>query len=235
MKITGRPRINPQANDVLVYLITNRLGFHESGRLSPISRELQLAAIEIASRSGCQLIQIREKDLEAGELIRFTREAIGLARPHGAQVLVNDRLDVALASGADGVHLRQTSLSPSATRRGAIRAGRAGLLIGVSTHTLMEAQVAESEGADFIVCGPVEATRSGRSDGPLKQPLELTELAAICERIKIPVIALGGLNPANFQNALGAGAAGIAGISIFQQMMTLEKTVARLQAGRRLR
>lgn len=243
MKITGRQRIILPRQARLVYLITNRQSFHHAS--SPSERagsgeasawpaaacDRQLEAIERASRAGCQLIQIREKDLGARELTDFTRAAIAVARPGGARVLVNDRLDVALASQADGVHLRQTSLTAAATREGARAAGRPDLLIGVSTHSLAEAQRAAHEGADFIVCGPVYPTRSGRVDGPSKQPIGLETLAGICATIRIPVIALGGLNADNFQVALEAGAAGIAGIALFQNLTTIGTTVARLRAG----
>lgn len=243
MKITGRQRIILPRQARLVYLITNRQSFHHasspsesagSGEASAwpaAACDRQLEAIERASRAGCQLIQIREKDLGARELTDFTRAAIAVARPGGARVLVNDRLDVALASQADGVHLRQTSLTAAATREGARAAGRPDLLIGVSTHSLAEAQRAAHEGADFIVCGPVYPTRSGRVDGPSKQPIGLETLAGICATIRIPVIALGGLNADNFQVALEAGAAGIAGIALFQNLTTIGTTVARLRAG----
>lgn len=242
MKITGRQRIILPHQARLVYLITNRQSFRRGsspsehsgpGEASPgpaAGRDSQLEAIERASRAGCQLIQIREKDLGARELTDFTRAAIAVARPGGARVLVNDRLDVALASQADGVHLRQTSLTAAATRQGALMAGRPDLLIGVSTHSLAEAHKAEREGADFIVCGPVYPTRSGRVDGPSKQPIGLENLVRICATIRIPVIALGGLNADNFEVALEAGAAGIAGIAIFQNLTTIETTVARLRA-----
>ncbi|MFN6202230.1 MAG: thiamine phosphate synthase [Acidobacteriota bacterium] len=242
MKITGRQRIILPHQARLVYLITNRQSFRRGSSPSEHSgpgeassgpaagRDSQLEVIERASRAGCQLIQIREKDLGARELTDFTRAAIAVARPGGARVLVNDRLDVALASQADGVHLRQTSLTAAATRQGALMAGRPDLLIGVSTHSLAEAQKAEREGADFIVCGPVYPTRSGRADGPSKQPIGLENLVRICATIRIPVIALGGLNADNFEVALEAGAAGIAGIAIFKNLTTIETTVSRLRA-----
>ncbi|MFM8394999.1 MAG: thiamine phosphate synthase [Acidobacteriota bacterium] len=223
--------------ETLVYLITNRASFRRESNPGnseyhpDSSAEAQLEALERAARAGCQLIQIREKDLGARALARFTRQAIARARPHGARVLVNDRLDVALATEADGVHLRTTSLSIGTTRQAAIRRGRPDLLIGISTHSMAEARLAEREGADFIVCGPVFETRSGRREGPVKSPMELGQLAEVCQKIRIPVIALGGIDQNNFQVALEAGAAGIAGIALFQQLTTLERTIARLRAG----
>lgn len=123
-------------------------------------------------------------------------------------MLVNDRLDVALATGADGVHLRTTSLPVSEVRR-----TFANFLIGVSTHSLAEARAAEEGGADFIVCGPVYETPSKREFGP---PLCLEKLAEVCRAVTIPVLALGGIKGSNFRRALDAGAAGIAGIGLFQ-------------------
>ena len=185
---------------------------------SEVGTSSQLSAIESASRAGCHLIQVREKDLGARELAQFTRGVIGVARPHGALVLVNDRVDVALACGADGVHLRTSSLVTSEVRRAAAtRAGKK-FLIGVSTHSIAEAVKAEAGGADFIVCGPVFWTQSKASLG---SPIGIENLAAICQRLTIPVIALGGVDWHNFREPLAAGAAGIAGIGLFRSTVDL--------------
>lgn len=172
--------------------------------------QTQLNLIQLAVQSGCQLIQIREKDLAPRQLIKFASAAIALARPHGAKVLINDRLDVALAVGADGVHLRVNSLPVMEVRR--VVAGLPNFLIGVSTHSLTEARTAERAGADFIVCGPVYATQSKLAFGA---PLGLARFAEICRTVKLPVLALGGITLRNFQAPLQNGAAGLAAIGLF--------------------
>ena len=99
---------------ILLYLITSRLAFLRSAEITHDDLpRLQLEAIDKAARAGCRLIQIREKDMGAKALAAFTRAAVERARPHGARVLVNDRLDVAMAAGADGVHLRASSIPPA--------------------------------------------------------------------------------------------------------------------------
>lgn len=183
---------------------------------------MQVETIGQAAASGCQLIQIREKDLSAKALAEFTRQAIAKARPFGAKVLVNDRLDVALATKADGVHLRVNSLPAAEVRRTAHEKGLKEFLIGVSTHSLAEAEAAESSGADFIVCGPVFDTPSKREFGA---PLGLERFADVCRVVRIPVLALGGINLQNFHQPLMLGASGIAAISLFSNPETLDSTI----------
>ena len=196
----------------MFYLITNRLALpapHETA---------QLGLIEQAARGGVPLIQIREKDLPARELAEFTRAAIAVARPHGARILINDRVDVALAAGADGVHLRVNSLSVENVRAIVLP----DFLIGVSTHSLAEAQAAQAGGASFITCGPVYETPSKREYGA---PLGLLAFGAIAEAVTIPVYALGGINAENLLEPLRHGAAGIAAISLFQNAERIAEVI----------
>jgi thiamine-phosphate pyrophosphorylase len=184
---------------------------------------LQIEAIRLAAAAGCQLIQVREKDFGARELTDFTREAIAAARPCGARVFVNDRLDVAIAAKADGVHLRVTSLTAAEVRE-VIRSRKLdNFLIGASAHSVAEAAEAQASGADFIVCGPVYDTPSKREYGA---PLGLEKLAKVCQAVKIPVLALGGITLANFREPLRQGAAGIAAISLFTDPAQLQTTIS---------
>ncbi len=210
-------------NPISLYLITNRRAFlrNPEGDRDDPSR-LQLEAIGKAARAGCRLIQIREKDMSARALADFTRAAIEQARPRGARVLVNDRLDVAMAVGADGVHLRASSIPPREVRAVAEKRGLDDFLIGVSTHSIAEAKMAEDGGADFIVCGPVYDTPSKREFGP---PLGLDAFAEICGAVKIPALAIGGINLSNYSEPLRRGAAGIAAISLFTDLENIELNI----------
>ena len=161
-------------------------------------------------RDGIEWIQIREKDLEAGALYELVQGARGLPNPHGAKLLVNTRVDVALAAGADGVHL--PAGSPEARRfRGIVPEG---FLIGTSCHNEEEVLAAAAGGADYTVYGPVFAPVSKKSD---LAPRGLSGLAQAVRSVKIPVLALGGITHANLEACMRTGAAGVAGISLFQQ------------------
>ncbi len=141
----------------------------------------------------------------------------------GARVVVNDHVDVALAGGADGAHLAAHSMPVQVVRRFVPRA----FLIGVSCHSLGEAMAAESGGADYLVLGPVFETPSKLGYGP---PLGLEELRNITSRIRIPVLALGGITVERIRPCLEAGASGIAGIRIFQDCESVQERVRELRA-----
>ena len=209
--VNERQKLSEQISPPWVYLITNLQAFS--------SPQIQLEMIAEAARAGCQFIQIREKDLSARELYEFTCAAIAAARPHGAKILVNDRLDVALAAQADGVHLRVDSLTAERVRA-VVR--DSGFLIGVSTHSLAEAEAAKNHGADFMVCGPVFETPSKLQYG---EPLGLESFARICAAIDLPVLALGGISRENFPQVFSQGAAGIAGIDLFQNRDALASSI----------
>ncbi len=174
------------------YFITDR-------RTAPL-RE----SVEGAIARGIERIQIREKDMGARELLAF----IGSLDRNRSKILVNDRMDVALASGADGVHLPAHSLPPGRLRYLA----PPGFLIAVSCHSVQDVLRAEAEGADFCVLGPIFATPS-----KLGEPLGLRILNQAAHSSGLPILALGGVTGANAPFCLRAGASGIAGIRLFAE------------------
>jgi len=163
-------------------------------------------AVEGALDGGCRAVQLREKDLSGRDLFLLAERLRSLTDRYGALLLVNDRVDVALAAGADGVHLGVASIPPGEARRllGAER------LVGVSAHSLREVAEAEAGSADYATFGPVWATPS---KAPWGEPVGVPALAAACRATSIPLFALGGVTPPRAAEALAAGARGVALIS----------------------
>jgi len=198
----------------LVYLITDR---HSLRPPAGSSDQPLIELIRQAIGAGIDLIQIRERDLSARALFNLAERAAFYARNTGTSILINDRADIAAAYGI-GVHLTTRSMKPEVVRA----AFGVDLLIGVSTHSLYEVAKAEGGGADFVVFGPVFETASKKKYGP---PVGLSALRAAAARSKIPVLALGGITSDNFRGTLDAGAAGIAGISLFAQSHDLPNLI----------
>lgn len=157
-------------------------------------------------QGGARVFQLREKDLEARELTALAERLLRLVTPAEGLLLINDRVDVALAVAAHGAHLSQRGLPP-AVARGLLGPTR---LLGVSCHSLAEAKEAQQGGADFIVLGPIFYTPSKALYGP---PVGLELLREVRPRIRMPIFAIGGITAANRPEVLAAGADGIAVIS----------------------
>lgn len=177
--------------DFNLYLVTDRR--HLDGKTL-------LQATEEALKGGIRSIQLREKDLGTRELLRLAYEMRELTLKYDARLFINDRVDIAIAVDADGVHLGQRSIPPYAVRRLASR-----LIVGVSTHNVREAKKAEVDGADFITLGPIFQTPSKIKYG---KPLGLETIEAVAKDLSIPIFGIGGVGLDNIKSVLDAGAAG---------------------------
>lgn len=159
-----------------------------------------------ALRGGARAIQLRDKRSSAAELYEQTLGLLRLTRPAGALLFVNDRLDVALAAGADGAHLGPTDVHPSAARRLAPPP----FLLGYSTDDPDLARRAEAAGVDYLGCGAVFGTASKDVDGEAIGPAQLHHVASA---VGIPVVGIGGITAANVQQVADTAATGTAVIS----------------------
>jgi thiamine-phosphate pyrophosphorylase len=167
------------------------------------SLSLEEAAVR-AIEGGINVVQLREKDLTAAELVPLAEHLRAITRDK-ALFIVNNCLDVALLCGADGVHLPERGPSVAATRR---LAGD-GLITGRSVHSVEEAARAEEEGADYVQVGAIFPTRSHPGQAPAGLPL----LRGVAGRVSIPILAVGGITARNVEQAMQAGASGVAVIS----------------------
>jgi thiamine-phosphate pyrophosphorylase len=208
---------------LLLYYITDRSQFigDEASR-----RQKLLAKIAEAAECGVDFIQLREKDLSIHELELLARDAMrvirenspssGTSRHVATRLLINSRTDVAMACEADGVHLRSDDVSPDIVRevwRHNLMLGRANAILSIACHNVSEVRAAGEKGGDFALLGPIFEKKEART------PVQLAGLSLLkdaCQQ-KIPVIALGGITLENARTCIDAGAAGIAGIRIFQE------------------
>jgi len=208
---------------LLLYYITDRSQF---GGNESLRRKKLLDKIAEAAECGVDFIQLREKDLSARELESLAHDALRAIRENSpslatngeiaTRLLINSRTDVAIACGADGVHLRSDDVSPDIVRkvwRRGLMPGKANPFVSVACHTVPEVRVAAENAADFALFGPIFEKREARTPVP---PAGLSLLKDACQQ-KIPIIALGGVTAENAHTCVDAGAAGVAGIRIFQE------------------
>jgi thiamine-phosphate pyrophosphorylase len=183
--------------DFNLYLITDR---NQTGNLRLID------VVEEALKGGVKGVQLREKDLSSRELYELAYDMRKLTAKYGAKLLINDRVDIALAVEADGVHLGLNSLPIHRVRRllGADK------LIGLSCHNQINAIMAQESGADFITFGPVYYTPSKANYG---KPVGVDRLEIVSHLLEIPVFALGGIKKSNITEVVAAGASGISLVS----------------------
>ncbi len=211
--------------NLLLYYITDRSQFPGD---EDFRRSQLLATVSQAARCGVDYIQLREKDLSIHDLETLAREVVQLRTENNklnSGVLINTRTDVALACGANGVHLRSDDISPAEARTIWSQSGAVTrATIGVSCHTRAEVARAAEAGAEFAVFGPVFEKVTGKSR---TCPTGLEALHEACQE-KIPVIALGGVTLENAEACIRAGATGIAGIRLFQEN-EMDKVVGALR------
>lgn len=183
---------------------------------SPATATL-LSVVRRAIAAGVDWVQIREKDLCGRELAALARDAVAAAQGSATRILINGRLDVAVAAGAGGVHLGGDALPLAEVAAWCAKhlpQFAAAFLLGASCHSLAEAKAAEGDGAHYIFFGPVYSTPSKMQFGA---PQGLVRLQEVCRAVRIPVLAIGGITLDNAHECLRAGAAGIAAIRVFQE------------------
>jgi len=181
-----------------IYLITDR---HQV-----LKKDLFLETVNELLEAGIKMIQLREKDLSAAELYPLAKQIRAMTHKYNSLLIINDRIDLALAVHADGVHLGNHSLPIKISRK--ILGSK--FLIGVSTHSATEVEFASQQGADFVTYGPVYFTPSKEAYG---KPVGVQSLQNICRNASIPIYALGGVKENNAKEILNTGAHGIAIIS----------------------
>ena len=230
---------NPLAprNSPLLCYVTDRHALpiaNPAGSLAALTQK-----IEEVVAAGIDWVQIREKDLSARELASLTRQTLTMAGKYSAKrspvvrVLVNDRLDVAIAERAGGVHLGERSLPVAEAKRLLASAAHGKMvdesfLVGVSCHSLDAAQAAERDGADYIFFGPIFRTPSKESFGA---PQGIARLRQVCREVPIPVFAIGGITLETVSACFAAGSSGIAAIRLFQDGVDPQQTVGSLRGG----
>ena len=177
-----------------IYPITDR-------SLSGLSHAEQVAAL---AKRGMTVVQLREKHLSPSEFYQEAADAMLVARLHGIRIIINDRVDIALALKADGVHLGQDDLPVEAARR--LLGNDA--IIGLSTHNVAQALQGARQPIDYLAIGPIFPTVTKESSNP---PVTLAGLAVVREAVvPMPLVAIGGLNAANRAEAIAAGADAVA-------------------------
>jgi thiamine-phosphate diphosphorylase len=191
---------------LIICLVTDRRRLAGADASAEDARRCLVAQARYAVDAGIDIVHIRERDLEAAALAALVSEILAATRGSATRVVVNDRLDVALACGAHGVHLRGDSISPAAARRLA----PAGLLIGRSVHAVDD--IAQADGADYVIAGTVFASASKPDASTL---LGVDGLRAIVRAAPVPVLAIGGVTAERITSIADAGAAGIAAIGLF--------------------
>jgi thiamine-phosphate pyrophosphorylase len=200
--------------DFRLLLITDR-NLAASGSLETV--------VENACKAGVRAVQLREKDLDSRSLLELALRLREITSAHGACLFVNDRVDIALAAQADGIHRPEDGFPVPMAKR---LLGKPAL-IGASTHSLERVQQMQTDRADYVTFGPLFETPSKRKYGP---PQGLSTLRAVSHAVDIPVFALGGITPERAADCLGAGAAGVAVISAIVGSIDVQGVIGEFRA-----
>lgn len=198
---------------MLLYAVTDRTW---------VGNQTLYQQVEAALKGGVTCVQLREKKPEATVFLQEAEEICALCRQYNVPFIVNDHVDIALACGADGIHVGQSDMAAGDVRR---RIGKE-MLLGVSVHTVEEARLAVQEGADYLGLGAVFPT-STKSD---VDQMSSEILQAICNAVDLPVVAIGGITPDNLLKLSGSGVDGVALVSAIFAAKDIEETCRKLRA-----
>jgi thiamine-phosphate pyrophosphorylase len=198
---------------MLLYAVTDRAW---------VGRQSLYEQVECALRGGVTCVQLREKKLGDAEFLAEAKEIAALCRRYGVPFFVNDNVEVAVACGADGVHVGQEDMAAARVRE---RVGD-GMMIGVSVHTVAEALQAVRDGADCLGVGAMYSTAT-KTDADI---VSKETLRAICDAVDIPVVAIGGLNRGNIPSLSGTGVDGVALVSAIFSAEDIENECRALRA-----
>ena len=198
---------------MLLYAVTDRAW---------VGKQTLYEQVEAALRGGVTCVQLREKELDEAAFLQEAESVCALCRRYGVPFIVNDNVDIALACGADGVHVGQEDMKAGEVRR---RVGE-DMILGVSVHTVGEARQAVRDGADYLGLGAVFPT-STKADAD-QMPNET--LRAICDAVDIPIVAIGGINRDNLLKLAGSGVDGVALVSAIFSAEDIEGTCRGLRA-----
>lgn len=197
---------------MLLYAVTDRAW---------VGEKTLYQQVEEALRGGVTCLQLREKDMSDGEFLREAEEIHALCRQYGVPFIVNDNVEVAVACGAEGIHVGQEDMAAGDVRR---RVGDS-MMLGVSVHTVAEAQEAVRSGADYLGLGAVFPT-STKTD---VEQMSNETLRAICGAVDVPVVAIGGINRSNLGSLAGSGVDGVALVSAIFSAADIETTCRELR------
>ena len=198
---------------MLLYAVTDRAW---------IGKQTLYEQVEAALKGGVTCVQLREKELDETAFLQEAKELCALCRRYGVPFLVNDNVEIAIACGADGIHVGQEDLAAGEVRR---RVGET-MILGVSVHTVEEACQAVRDGADYLGLGAVFPTNT-KTD---VEQMSNETLRAICDAVDVPIVAIGGINRGNILRLAGSGVDGVALVSAIFSAEDIEGTCRELRA-----
>ena len=198
---------------MLLYAVTDRAW---------IGKQTLYEQVEAALKGGVTCVQLREKELDETAFLQEAKELCALCRRYDVPFLVNDNVEIAIACGADGIHVGQEDLAAGEVRR---RVGET-MILGVSVHTVEEACQAVRDGADYLGLGAVFPT-STKTD---VEQMSNETLQAICDAVDVPIVAIGGINRGNILKLAGSGVDGVALVSAIFSAEDIEGTCRELRA-----